>query len=180
MYRSGLQIAARALAGFALALCTYAALADQVHQPLPQLGNARLHWRDSDRWYFQTSAVTVHFDPNPDHNNDQQLLNVEWQNRGRWVLGGAYFQNSFGQPCQYVYGGRMWRPFARQSSLYLKLTGGVVHGYKGTYQNNIPLNGLGVAPALLPAVGFSGRRFASEVVMFGTSGLMFNVGFFLN
>lgn len=159
--------AAGGLIGCALAPSVSVALAEPVHLS------------DSDRWYFQTSAVTVHFDSAPEHNNDQQLLNVEWQHRGRWVFGGAYFQNSFGQPSQYVYGGRIWRPFATLSSLHLKLTGGLLHGYKGEYQNNIPLNNLGVAPALAPAIGFSGRRFATEVVLFGNSGLMWNVGFFL-
>jgi hypothetical protein len=146
--------------------------------PLPSVGADAAPIRSASRWYFQTSAYTQHFDPSPEHNNSQRLLNVEWQGEDQWIWGGAFFYNSFDQACQYVYGGYLWRPFDRWRGAYLKLTGGLVHGYKDEYQDKIPFNGLGVAPALLPAVGISGKRFATELVVFGTSGLMWNVGFF--
>jgi hypothetical protein len=161
-----------------LAINAGSALAEPT--PLPQLGGPHPPLVDGDRWYFQTSAATVHFNANPEHNNWQQLLNIEWQSAKHWVLGGAYFRNSFGQPSQYVYGGRIWHPSERMPSLHLKLTGGLIHGYKDEYQNNIPFNDLGIAPALLPAIGLSKRRFATEVVVFGTRGLMWNVGFFIS
>ncbi len=149
-----------------------------VPAPLPSVGADAPVLRSTSRWYFQTSAYTQHFDPKPDHNNAQRLLNIEWQGANNWVWGGAFFYNSFNQPSQYVYGGYMWRPFDDLRGAYFKLTGGLVHGYKGEYQDNIPFNGLGVAPALLPSIGISGKRFATELVVFGTSGLMWNVGFY--
>jgi len=146
--------------------------------PLPSVGEDAAPIRSASRWYFQTSAYTQHFDPQPNHNNAQRLLNVEWQGENQWIWGGAFFYNSFDQPCQYVYGGYLLRPFERWRGVYLKLTGGLVHGYKDEYQDHIPFNALGIAPALLPAVGISGKRFATELVVFGTSGVMWNVGFF--
>jgi hypothetical protein len=173
------QSACRAC-GLALIAALYSTLAPAQNDGLPALGEARLQVPSGDRWYFQTSAATMHFQPEPDHNNSQRLLNVEWQSAGRWVIGGAHFQNSFDQPTQYLYAGRIWRPFDAVSALHLKLTGGLVHGYKGEYQGQIPFNDYGVAPALLPAIGWSWRRFATELVVFGTSGLMWNVGFFVD
>ncbi|MCW5622225.1 MAG: sn-glycerol-3-phosphate transporter [Burkholderiales bacterium] len=172
--------AAGCLAAMALTSTLAMAQPAPVPAPLPTLGGDSLLNRGTDRWYFQTSAYTQHWDPKPHHNNTQRLLNVERQGEDRWIWGGAFFYNSFDQPCQYLYAGYLWRPASRWRGAYVKLTGGLLHGYKGEYQNNIPLNNLGVAPALLPAVGLSGKRFATEVVVFGTSGVMWNVGFFFD
>jgi len=163
-----------------LALLTGTAIAQPspAPAPLPDVGEPSAAVRSASRWYFQTSAFTRHFDPEPDHNNAQRLINLERQGEDNWIWGGAFFYNSFDQPCQYLYGGYMWRPFADLRGAYVKLTGGLLHGYKGEYQDNIPFNGLGVAPALLPAIGISGKRFATELVVFGTSGVMWNVGFY--
>ena len=166
-----------ALPAFACA-ATASAQPAPVPAPLPSVGGEAAVLRSNSRWYFQTSAFTRHFDPKPHHNNAQRLLNVEWQGENDWILGGAYFYNSFDQPSQYVYGGYMWRPFDDLRGAYFKLTGGLVHGYKGEHKDNIPFNGLGVAPALLPSIGISGKRFATELVVFGTSGVTWNVGFY--
>lgn len=170
---------ARAMAWAAL-LTGSAAMAQHAPAPvpLPAVGDEAAPLRSASRWYFQTSAFTRHFEPKPTHNNVQRLLNIEWQGENDWIWGGAFFYNSFDQPSQYVYGGHIWRPFGHLPGAYLKLTGGLVQGYKGEYRDNIPFNELGIAPAVLPAVGVSGKRFATELVMFGTAGLMWNVGFF--
>jgi hypothetical protein len=129
-------------------------------------------------WYFQTSLYTQHFSPDPKHVNHNVLLNLEYQRADNWLVGGAQFRNSFGQPSQYVYFGKIFRPLSATPNLYLKLTAGVVHGYKGEFRDKIPLNGNGIAPGILPAIGydFYGRRFATEVIIFGTAGLMWTVG----
>jgi hypothetical protein len=93
------------------------------------------------------------------------------------MLGAAAFKNSFGQPSQYVYIGKLWRPLDNYQLLHLKLTWGIVHGYKGEYKDKIPLNSdSGFAPALLPSIGLSGKRFTTDVVFFGTAGLIVTVG----
>lgn len=36
---------------------------------------------------------------------------------------------------------------------YAKLMAGLIHGYKEPYEDKIPFNGLGIAPAVMPALG---------------------------
>ena len=137
-------------------------------------------WR-TDRFYLQTSVYTKHFSSNPDHVNDQKLINLEWRLNqrwleGQWLVGAAVFDSSFGQDSQYVYGGLLWRPFETAQPLYFKLTAGIIHGYRGKFQSKIPLNSSGVAPGILPSMGYCINRFCSELVIFGTAGLMVTVG----
>ena len=139
-------------------------------------------WR-TDRIYLQTSLATVHFSPNPDHDNTQRLMNLEWrfQDRpkyGQWLAGFSAFDNSFGQNSQYLYGGWLARPFDGPGwqPMYFKITAGVLHGYKGEYQNKIPFNSSGYAPAVVPSIGYCINRFCSELVLFGTAGAMLTLG----
>jgi hypothetical protein len=131
-----------------------------------------------DRWYFQTSLYTKHFSVNPLHDNSQRLLNLEYWRSDNYLAGLALFDNSFGQRSQYAYVGKVWRPFEQTPKVYLKLTGGFLHGYKGEFKNKIPFNSAGVAPALLPSIGYTWGRLNSELVLFGTAGVMINLGLF--
>jgi hypothetical protein len=137
-------------------------------------------WR-TDRFYLQTSVYTVHFNPSPDHVNQQYLVDLEWRfdkfwAGGQWLAGAAIFKNSFGQPSQYLYGGWQVRPFVEAQPLYFKITAGVLHGYKPPYDDKIPFNDSGVAPAILPSVGYCYSRYCSELILFGTAGAMLTVG----
>ena len=162
-------------AAFLLVVMAYSAL-----QPaLTHAQDAQLRVPiDRASWYFQTSLYTHHFSSNPKHVDHNLLLNLEYQRADNWVFGGAQFRNSFGQPSQYLYFGKIFRPLSIAPNLYLKLTAGAVHGYKGEFRDKIPFNRSGIAPILLPSIGydFYGRRFATEVIVFGTSGLMWTVG----
>jgi hypothetical protein len=132
------------------------------------------------RWIFQTSVYTRHYHEDPRHNNHQHLLNLErWSAAGNG-LGIALFDNSFGQPSQYVYGGKFWRPLDSAPLVHVKLTAGLISGYKGEYQDKIPYNGHGIAPAVLPSIGISGRRFSAEAVILWNVGAMITVGMLLN
>ncbi len=127
------------------------------------------------RWLLQTSIYTTHFNNRP-HNNNQKLVNLEYQRADQWVVGGAAFDTSFDQFAQYLYFGRLWRPFETEPLIHVKLTGGLIHGYKGEFRDKIPLNSRGVAPAIIPAVGLSGNHVSGEVVFFGAAGAMVTVG----
>jgi hypothetical protein len=63
---------------------------------------------DTEHWYFYTSVYTRHHKPKPEHVNDQNMLGVEAQSSNNWLLGGALFDNSFGQKTQYLYTGYKW------------------------------------------------------------------------
>lgn len=104
-------------------------------------------------WTIQTSLFTKHFDPDPEHNNDQNLIAVEAMFDRNWLIGAAVFDNSFGQPSQIVYMGKSW-PLFGSKYLYGKVIAGVLHGYKEPYEDKIPFNGSGFAPAVLPTIGF--------------------------
>ena len=132
------------------------------------------------RWYVQTSIHTRHFRPAPEHHNTQQLINVERIRADGWLVGAAAFHNSFGQPSQMLYLGHRWHPLERYPEAHIKLVAGVLHGYKGEYRDKIPFNRSGVAPVVLPAIGWTYKRFASELIVFGNSGLLLTLGYYLN
>ena len=129
------------------------------------------------RWLFQTSVFTDHFSTDSQHTKHQKLIGVERWAANNWILGAAAFRNSFDQPSQYVYVGKLWRPLDSYPLVHLKLTGGILHGYKPPYEDKIPLNTEnGWALVALPSIGLSGKRFAADVVLFGTAGLLVTIG----
>ena len=126
-------------------------------------------------WYVQTSVWTTHFSPDPEHNNRQDLIGVERQDGNDWLWGGAVFRNSFSQRSVYVYRGRQFD--LADTPFYAKLTAGLLWGYRGEYRDKIPLNHLGVAPAILPSLGYRWNAIGAEVVLFGVAGTMVTVGY---
>lgn len=126
--------------------------------------------------YLYSSLYTKHYDPEPEHVNDQNLLGFEIQYESDHLWGFALFDNSFGQQSQYLYIGRKYRAFG-SDRWYYKLTGGLLHGYDEPYENRIPLNELGIAPAIIPGIGYQYRNINAEFVQLALSGLMITVGF---
>jgi hypothetical protein len=129
-----------------------------------------------EEWRFQTSLYTKHWSPDPDHVNNQKLLNIEFETTNKWIYGFAWFDNSFGQPSQYLYAGYSWRLF-KTDWAYFKVTGGFLHGYKDPYEDKIPLNGLGVAPAIVPSFGLKYKRVFTELQILGTAAITWTAGF---
>ena len=141
--------------------------------------SAHIHASSENEWQWQihTSAYTQHYSHNPLHNNHQRLINLEAYNPNDWLTGIAVFDNSFNQPSQYLYVGRSFHPINAAPDLHLKVTGGLIHGYKAPYKDKIPLNALGVAPAILPSIGYSYKKATSELIFLGTAGIMVTVGY---
>jgi hypothetical protein len=131
---------------------------------------------EGDELYLQTSLYTAHFKPSEDHNNHQRLLNAELVKASGWIFGLALFHNSFDQPSQYLYAGYHWTLPRTRELAYFKLTGGLLHGYKGEHEDAVPFNDLGVSPAILPSLGVKYKRLQSELTLFGTAGIMWSVG----
>lgn len=132
-----------------------------------------------DHLLIQTSLYTKHFSSNPAHTNNQNLVSLELHNPQRWLAGTAWFKNSFDQPSWYWYVGRefpFWQP-TEEVTVRAKLTGGLLKGYKGEYRDKIPFNQNEIAPALLPSVGVQWHRFESDLILFGTAGMMVTAGF---
>ncbi len=137
-------------------------------------------WR-TDRFYFQFAYYTIHFHYDPDH-QQSYLFDAEYHFKetwlgGQWIAGVALFQNSFGQFSQYVFGGLVWRPIEDNQPFYVKLTAGPLHGYSGEYQDKVPLNSSGVAPAIIPGVGYCvQKRYCAEFVLLGANAALLTVG----
>lgn len=128
-----------------------------------------------ESWRVIGSIYTAHFDPEPDHNNQSRLIGLEAWRDDHWHAGLALFENSYDQPSQYLYVGYA-RNFDNAGRFYWRLTGGLIHGYKEPYEDKIPFNGLGVAPGIVPIVGFRTGRLFGEVQTLGTSGAMLTIG----
>jgi hypothetical protein len=143
--------------------------------PAPQAETVYEPWR-TDRFYLETSLYTHHFSYDPAHVDKQKLILGEWNITEQWLVGASFFDNSFGQPTQYIYGGWRYRPFEQHQPFYIKLSAGLVHGYKDPYQNKIPFNHSGVAPGFVPSVGYCINRFCSELILFGTAGILISLG----
>lgn len=121
--------------------------------------------------------AVFHYSKDPEHNNRPWLFGADWERESLWSIGGVMFNNSFDQRSQYLYVGKRWFPAFTPERVYLKLTGGVLLGYKDPYHNKIPLNHRrGIAPALLPAVGYQMQRSRVQVVPLGTAGLLLTFG----
>ena len=140
------------------------------------LGSGSAAAMEISEWRFQTSLYTKHWSDNPDHVNDQKLLNLEFETTTRWIYGFAYFDNSFGQPSEYLYAGYRWQLYGKDWA-YFKITGGVLHGYKEPYDDKIPMNGLGVAPAIIPTLGLRYKRVFTELQIAGFAAITVTAGF---
>ena len=96
---------------------------------------------------------------------------------GDRFCGLALFRNSFGQPSAYAYVGKQWSGLMGNPQLFAKVSAGLIYGYKGKYQHKIPFNDYGIAPAIIPAVGYAFNREDSvQVMVLGTAGLLFSYG----
>jgi hypothetical protein len=172
-----------ALAWVVVAGPSVAQTASPVAAPPPEVKSAwdaPEPWR-TDRFYVQTSVATVHFSPDEDHVNNTKLIYGEWRLNERWLegqvlVGASFFDNSFGQASQFVFGGLLWRPIEKAQEFYIKVAAGIIHGYSGEFQNKIPMNSSGFAPGIVPAVGYCYNRFCGEMILFGTAGMLWTVG----
>lgn len=126
-------------------------------------------------WNVQTSVYTKHFDPKPEHNNHQDLIGADYNLADGWFYGGATFRNSFRQHSVYGYGGKKLE--LNDTPFYSRISGGLIHGYHGKYKHKIPMNDLGIAPAIIPSVGVQVSQFNTEMILLGFNAMMVNVGY---
>ena len=126
---------------------------------------------------IQAAPGVLHFDPSPDHTNHSWLLGAEWLHTSRWLAGYSYFNNSFGQKSHYLYGGHWWPVQKNDPHWYFKVTAGVIYGYKEPYEDQIPFNHNGIAPGIVPGVGYKLDRFNIQLNLLGIRALMVTVGY---
>lgn len=125
-------------------------------------------------WYFQTSVWTSHFNPKPEHNNRQRLIGIERNRDDSYLWGGASFLNSFEQRSHYAYVGKRYDFGA--TPFYSKITGGLLHGYKGEYRDKIPFNRYKIAPVILPSLGMKSSHFQTDIILLGANAVIVTIG----
>jgi hypothetical protein len=134
-------------------------------------------FEEDDLLMLQVAPGAIHFNPDPDHAKHSWLVGLEWQSSSRWLVGASYFNNSFDQKCEYFYFGKSWPLEFISSNVYFKLTGGLLLGYKEPYENKIPFNNDGVAPGVVPALGYQYGDFNAQINALGGAGIMFTFGY---
>ena len=144
------------------------------HEALAQT-NAPAPAQDK-QWDLTLSPYTYHWNYNPEH-RPVILGALERHVAGDRFCGLALFRNSFGQPTAYAYVGKQWNSLMGNPQLFAKVSAGLIYGYKGKYQDKIPFNRYGIAPAVIPSVGYSFTRDDSvQVMVLGTAGVLFSYG----
>jgi hypothetical protein len=123
------------------------------------------------------SPYVVHYSRNPEHNSYPWFTVLEWESASRWEIGGAYFKNSFHQPCGYIYGGKKWIYGPQDQHLFFKLTAGAIIGYFEPYENKLPINDNGIGLGIIPTIGYKYKRATTQFVVLGTSGFMVTLGY---
>jgi hypothetical protein len=132
--------------------------------------------RPNQAWLQCTSVLT---EWNPEHNSYPWFVALEWESASRWELGGAFFRNSFHQPCGYLYGGKRWIYGSPEQHVFFKVTAGAIIGYFEPYENKLPVNDNGIGLGIIPAIGYKYRRVSTQFVVLGTSGFMITLGYWL-
>lgn len=127
--------------------------------------------------YRFSIATYAHYRSSSDHAGLPVLAALELRRPRDRFIGAALFENSFGQFSQFVYYGWTFPLPWIHEGVRLKLPVGLIHGYRGDHQDDIPLNQLGVAPAILPALGYQHGRWGGNVVILGTAGLLFSIDY---
>lgn len=116
----------------------------------------------------------THFKSKPEHNNKPIIINYDYFYSNNEFYGLALFNNSFGQFSQYIYKGHKYD--SRFNGIHYELSYGILHGYKGKYQDRIPINtqeGFGIG--LIPSIYFSRNEKQSIALsLMGSAGLIFS------
>lgn len=135
-----------------------------------------LQKKEGDQYALIFSPYTRHFTEDGSHSH-VWLIGVERERADHALAGAAFFTNSFGQPSAYIYPwGKTFHELLGQPQLYAKLTAGVIYGYRGEHKDKIPFNQLGIAPAIVPAIGWDlGDGFQLQGNLLGFNGMMFQL-----
>jgi len=118
------------------------------------------------------SPFSYHFRYSDEHRY-VYALGVERQRSDNWLAGASYFRNSFGQPSAYLYAGKRFTQLADVPQLFAQASAGLLYGYRGKYQNKVPLNHNGFSPGALVGLGWQFDKDSSATVhLLGDAGLM--------
>ena len=124
-------------------------------------------------WELVIGPTSIHWHKGDDHTH-VVLLGLEYGWAHGAIAGLSIFRNSFGQPSAYAYYGHTWDDLFGLRNLYVKLSAGVIYGYKGKYEDKVPLNHNGFGLGIVPAIGYRlTPHDAVQIGVLGTAALIF-------
>lgn len=132
---------------------------------------------DGDRVMLEFGPYVWHRLNNEDHNQWPRLVGVEWESGSHWLLGADAFRNSYYQRAAYVYVGKRWFLDQVNPNLYVKLSAGLVYGYKDPFEDRLPVNDNGYGLGVVPALGYQFGRAHAQIVLLGTAAVTFTFGY---
>ena len=132
---------------------------------------------DGDRVMLEFGPYVAHRVDNDGHNQWPHLVGVEWESGSHWLGGAAVFRNSYYQNAAYVYAGSRWFLNPVNQNLYVKLTAGVVFGYKDPFEDRVPVNNNGYGLGIVPALGYQLGRANAQIVFLGTAAVTLTFGY---
>ncbi|PIT73868.1 hypothetical protein B9Z39_13745 [Limnohabitans sp. JirII-29] len=142
--------------------CTQALAQDNAAEPDPD-----------QQWELVLSPYTYHWNYSAEH-RPVILGALERHVAGERFCGLALFRNSFGKAATYVYVGKQWSGIWGQPKLTAKVSAGLIYGYRNEYQDKIPFNNYGVAPAIIPSLSYAFTPHDSgQLMLLGTAGVLF-------
>jgi hypothetical protein len=125
------------------------------------------------KWDLTLSPYTYHWHYSAEH-RPVKLVAMDSHVSGGRFCGVAVFSNSFGQASTYVYVGKQWDGILGNPKLFSKVSAGLLWGYRGEYRDKIPFNQAGIAPALIPSLGYYVTpKDSAQVYLLGNAGLLF-------
>jgi len=160
------------LLGLLLSICQVGQAADKPGDDGD--GSDVLGWFDS---VYVQAGYSVHWSDSDDYKGTPILGGIEAYHDDRHLIGVSLFNNSFDQFSQYFYYGYKWRLPAISESVHFKLTGGLIQGYTGEYEDKLEFNHNGWAPVIIPSLGWKRDRLGFDVALLGNNGVMFLVGY---
>ena len=133
------------------------------------------HWYNYDHLNLPAGTY-IHYDPDDDHEGNRIFTSLEAVKSNDWsMVWPCSIIPSTSSPSIYT-AARTGIFMARLDGFHAKITAGLIHGYKGEFKDKIPNNGEGIAPAIIPGIGYKKGRFGADIYVLGISGLLFTVG----
>ncbi len=127
-------------------------------------------------WRAVVAPYAPHIRPSNEH-SDVWAIGLERQRADNWLAGGSFFSNSFGQPSAYLFVGKRFPSLMGHPQLFGQLSGGLMYGYRGKYQDKVPFNYNGFSPGALASIGWQFNRQVSLTVhAVGDAAVMFQFG----
>lgn len=126
-------------------------------------------------WRLAASPFSAHFRYSEEHRY-VWAVGTEWQRNDNWLGGASFFSNSFGQPSAYLYVGKRFPAMFGVPELFGQVSGGMLYGYRGAYEDKVPLNNNGFSPGALVSLGWQfDKKTALTAHMLGDAAIMFQL-----